>query len=87
MDERRAPVERVSVPRPAMSRPIREADPNFVADPVSSLRMGQRVEHDRFGYGVISSIEGAAPNTKAVVKFDQGGEKTLLLKFAKLRIC
>lgn len=87
MDERRAPVERVSVPRPAMSRPIREADPNFVADPVSSLRVGQRVEHDRFGYGVISSIEGAAPNTKAVVNFDQGGEKTLLLKFAKLRIC
>ena len=87
MDERRTPVERVSVPRPAMSRPIREADPNFVADPVSSLRVGQRVEHDRFGYGVISSIEGAAPNTKAVVNFDQGGEKTLLLKFAKLRIC
>lgn len=83
----RRTAERVNVPPPAMSRPIREADPNFVADPVSSLRVGQRVEHDRFGFGVIVSIEGGAPNTKAVVRFDQGGEKTLLLKFAKLRIC
>jgi DNA helicase-2/ATP-dependent DNA helicase PcrA len=81
------PVERVTIPRPAMSRPVREADPNFVADPVSSLRVGQRVEHERFGYGVIVSIEGAAPNTKAIVRFDVGGEKTLLLKFAKLKIC
>ncbi len=81
------PAERVATPRPAMSRPIREADPNFVADPVSSLKAGQRVEHERFGYGVILSIEGAAPNTKAIVRFEVGGEKTLLLKFAKLKIC
>lgn len=86
-EETRREPERVVIPRPAMSRPIREADPNFVADPVSSLKVGQRVEHERFGYGVILSIEGAAPNTKAIVRFDVGGEKTLLLKFAKLKIC
>jgi DNA helicase-2/ATP-dependent DNA helicase PcrA len=44
------------------------------------------VEHDRFGYGKILSIEGDGPNRKAVVAFDTAGQKTLLLKFAKLRI-
>ncbi len=79
--------ERVVVPPPRMSRPVREADPSFVASPVSSLKIGQRVEHDRFGFGRIVSMEGEFPNTKAVVDFEQGGEKTLLLKYAKLRIC
>ena len=79
--------ERVVVPPPRMSRPVREADPSFVASPVSSLKVGQRVEHDRFGFGRIVSMEGEFPNTKAVVDFEQGGEKTLLLKYAKLRIC
>lgn len=74
--------------RPTLKKiQISSADPNFVSDPVSSLRVGQKVEHDRFGYGVIVSIEGAAPNTKAIVRFEIGGEKTLLLKFAKLKIC
>jgi DNA helicase-2/ATP-dependent DNA helicase PcrA len=44
------------------------------------------VEHDRFGYGKILSLEGDGPNRKAVVAFDNSGQKTLLLKFAKLRI-
>jgi DNA helicase-2/ATP-dependent DNA helicase PcrA len=44
------------------------------------------VEHDRFGYGEILSLEGDGPDKKAVVRFDNGGQKTLLLKFAKLRI-
>lgn len=78
--------EKVNVPAPAPSRPVRAADPNFTPDPIADLRVGQKVEHDRFGYGVIASIEGAAPNTKAVVNFEIGGAKTLLLKFAKLKI-
>jgi len=58
----------------------------FAPSPVADLREGQRVEHDRFGYGSILSIEGDGPNKKAVVQFDTSGQKTLLLKFAKLRI-
>ena len=65
---------------------VKPPDPNFMADPISSLKEGQRVEHDRFGFGKILKIEGAAPNTKAYVLFDDSGEKTLLLKFAKLRV-
>jgi len=62
------------------------ADTDFKADPPSKLRVGQKVEHDRFGYGLLLELEGDQPNTKAIVDFEQGGRKTLLLKFAKLRV-
>jgi DNA helicase-2/ATP-dependent DNA helicase PcrA len=44
------------------------------------------VEHERFGNGKIFSLEGDPLNMRAIVDFEQGGRKTLLLKFAKLRI-
>ena len=44
------------------------------------------VEHERFGYGKIILLEGDVLNMRAVVTFNDGGQKTLLLKFAKLRI-
>ena len=47
--------------------------------------VGERVEHDRFGYGTILSLEGQEPNIKAMVQFESVGVKTLLLKYAKLR--
>lgn len=71
---------------PKHSVPVRQPDPNFTASPISDLKVGQEVEHDRFGNGKIISIEGTMPNLKAIVKFDVGGEKTLLLKFAKLKV-
>jgi DNA helicase-2/ATP-dependent DNA helicase PcrA len=43
------------------------------------------IEHDRFGRGRILSLEGEMPNTRAVIEFEFGGAKTLLLKFARLR--
>lgn len=66
--------------------PPKPPNPNFQADPVSRLKKGQRVEHDRFGYGCILNIEGDPLNLKAIVEFDEGGKKVLLLKFAKLRV-
>ena len=72
--------------RPLPSPAAHTPSPGFAPSPVSELREGQRVEHDRFGYGTILSMEGEGPNKKAVVAFDNGGNKTLLLKFAKLRI-
>lgn len=48
--------------------------------------MGQRIEHERFGKGTVVRVEGAAENAKATIAFDNVGEKTLLLKFARFRV-
>ncbi|MDE7344931.1 MAG: ATP-dependent helicase, partial [Alistipes sp.] len=46
--------------------------------------IGQRVEHQKFGVGIIRRIEMLAEDQKLVIAFDNAGEKTLLAKFAKL---
>jgi len=45
---------------------------------------GDSVSHERFGNGTVVSIEGEAPNTTAIVNFENHGTKKLLLRFAKL---
>ena len=53
--------------------------------PVSGdYTVGQRVEHPKFGVGIVQRIETLATDHKLVVAFDSVGEKTLLAKFAKL---
>ena len=89
--QRPAAPQRPSIPqqrpiRPTPPPPAHTPSPGFSPSPIADLRVGQRVEHDRFGYGRILSLEGDGPNRKAVVEFETGGQKTLLLKFAKLRI-
>ena len=55
------------------------------AAPVSGeYAVGQRVEHPKFGVGIVQRIETLATDHKLVVAFDNAGEKTLLAKFAKL---
>jgi len=82
------PQPRSSFSQPSFSQPVRSV-PNldFKPSPISELAVGQSVEHDRFGFGKIVSFADEGANRKAVVEFEQGGCKTLLLKFAKLRIC
>ena len=52
----------------------------------SKLVVGNIVMHERFGKGQIMSIEGIGADKKAEIKFDVGGLKKLLLKFAKLEV-
>jgi DNA helicase-2/ATP-dependent DNA helicase PcrA len=44
------------------------------------------VQHERFGTGKVTALEGDFPNNKATVEFSTVGQKQLLLKFAKLTI-
>ena len=71
-------------------RPFKPAprvpDEAFQPTPVMDLKEGQRVEHNRFGFGLLKQIINDATGMKAVIAFDDYGEKTLLLKYAKLRI-
>ena len=57
-------------------------------DPIQirELKVGMRVEHDRFGYGKVVSIEGNGSDKKALIDFSGVGQKHLLLRFAKLKI-
>lgn len=50
------------------------------------LAPGVHVQHERFGSGIVKAIEGAGDNRKAIVQFETFGEKTLLLRFARLVI-
>jgi DNA helicase-2/ATP-dependent DNA helicase PcrA len=52
----------------------------------AGLRVGSVVEHEKFGIGEISKIEGVYPEAKATIQFRTNGEKNLLLKYAKLKI-
>ena len=46
---------------------------------------GIRVEHPIFGEGKVIAMEGRGEQTKAIVFFQEVGQKKLMLKFAKLR--
>lgn len=69
-----------------MQRATNPSSGNFAADDTAKLQAGMQVLHERFGKGKVVNIEGAAPNQKAIVKFQGAGEKQLLLKFARLKI-
>lgn len=60
--------------------------PGFVANDPSQLAAGQKVEHQKFGFGRIQSVEGSAHNPVATILFDTNGEKKIMLQYAKLRI-
>jgi DNA helicase-2/ATP-dependent DNA helicase PcrA len=59
---------------------------DFAASDTSQLQVGQRVEHQKFGFGEVIKMEGAAHNPIATVKFEHNGEKKIMLNYAKLRI-
>lgn len=60
--------------------------PGFAPSDTSGLQVGMEVEHERFGFGKVLTLEGNKPDVKATIFFKEIGQKQLLLKFAKLRI-
>ncbi|HMX78070.1 MAG TPA: 3'-5' exonuclease, partial [Chitinophagaceae bacterium] len=59
---------------------------DFEASDTSALVVGQKVEHQKFGFGEVLKMEGAAHNPIATVKFEHNGEKKIMLNYARLRI-
>ena len=51
-----------------------------------ALKEGCKIEHQRFGVGIVRKIEGQGENAKATVEFQNSGVKQLLLKYAKYAI-
>ena len=85
------PLQRKPDPAPTPVRrsqpvPVRVPDADFEPTPILELRTGQRVEHNRFGFGKIVEITGNPADLKAKIAFDDHGEKILILKYAKIRV-
>ena len=50
------------------------------------LMVGFNVEHERFGKGKVTHIEGLGADKKAIIFFPHHGSKTVLLRFANLKV-
>ncbi len=79
----------VSNPKKENLKPFAKATKNQMItkerDEETGISIGMNVEHAKFGIGKVLKIEGNYPNTKALVEFQNFGQKNLLLKFAKLK--
>jgi len=61
--------------------------PGFTPDDPALMETGMEVEHQKFGFGTILSMEGAPNNRIATVVFPRGGgEKKIMLNYARLMI-
>lgn len=70
--------------RPQLTEHKPAAD--FTPSDTSKLQAGQKVEHQKFGFGEVIKMEGAANNPIATINFGANGEKKIMLNYAKLRI-
>lgn len=59
---------------------------DFSPSDTSGLKEGMKVEHPKFGFGQVVKLDETGADRKAKINFDDFGEKTLLLSFAKLKI-
>ncbi|KOY86477.1 ATP-dependent DNA helicase [bacterium 336/3] len=60
--------------------------PDFKASDTTYLSAGMKVEHLKFGYGLVLEVQGEDKDRKARINFEEAGEKLLLLSFAKLKV-
>lgn len=84
--QERSPIEQHEQPAPERLRRVENAPSAFAQTAAPCpYKVGERVEHSKFGAGIIKRIESLAQDHKLVVEFADGSEKTLLSKFAKLK--
>jgi DNA helicase-2/ATP-dependent DNA helicase PcrA len=85
MKKKPKPAEKFKLSTPKNLKKISDtkSSPNILD---TKLIVGDTVNHQRFGKGTVLSIEGKAADLKAEIKFENGGSKKLLLRFAKLEI-
>jgi DNA helicase-2/ATP-dependent DNA helicase PcrA len=78
--------QRFNTPTKPAVAPPPAVDPNFVGDDTKNIQVQQRVEHQRFGFGIVVTLDGVGDNRKAEIEFEQFGKKMIVLKFAKLKL-
>ena len=82
--ERRSNLVAAPPRKTAAAKYVAPAD--FKPSDTTNLQAGQRVEHPKFGFGQVATIDKQQGTVKAIIQFEEVGEKTLLLSFAKLRV-
>lgn len=76
------PVRSVSAPSPSGA-----SAGDFRVHSVNEVSEGTNILHSIFGKGTIVKIDQSGSDPKIVVEFNMMGQRTLLLKFAKFKIC
>jgi DNA helicase-2/ATP-dependent DNA helicase PcrA len=74
-----------SLPKPIQTKVSYKAPEDFVPEPVLDAKEGDRIEHIRFGFGFIKSIEKRENNFIFNIVFEEAGEKQIFTKFARMR--
>jgi DNA helicase-2/ATP-dependent DNA helicase PcrA len=69
---------KVSLPE---SRNFSAPMPKTFSDNDGALRIGQRVNHHKFGEGVILQYEGHGEHARIQVRFERDGTKWLIASF------
>jgi DNA helicase II / ATP-dependent DNA helicase PcrA len=76
----------ISSAPPVAKKTTYVAPADFIPSDTSGLQAGMKVEHPKFGFGTVMAMDMSGADKKAKINFNDIGEKTLLLSFAKLRI-
>ncbi len=71
---------------PVSKAVVHQPSADFSPSDTTDLKAGQQVEHQKFGFGEVLKMEGAAHNPIATIQFKLNGEKKIMLNYAKLRI-
>jgi len=58
---------------------------NFIPQNMDDIKKDKQIQHERFGNGIVLDVTGEGSHKKVKIRFDDFGEKTLVLRFAKLR--
>ena len=87
------PEAKVDFPEGSPVHPASESEPRidwnegqWERDEVPPLGAGSRVEHPVFGAGTVLELAGAGRSAKIRVRFDRAGLKTIVLRYAQLRL-
>jgi len=75
----------IATPKPKAPAAYKPAA-DFAPSDTRGLKEGMKVEHPKFGFGMVVKMEEQGTERKAKINFADFGEKTLLLSFAKLKI-
>lgn len=78
----RAQVRRPAAHRPQVRKPQRST---MLMQDDFAFSLGQRVQHSKFGEGIVLNFEGEGSSARVQVNFERAGSKWLVLAYANLQ--